>query len=253
MWPYPTVLAHRGGGILAPENTLAGIRCGLAHGFRAIEFDVMLSSDGVPILMHDDVLGRTVAGSGAISSLTAEQLFQMDAGAWFGPQFAGERIPAFSDVIAFCKQNGIWMNVEIKPAPGFERETGQVAAKMVQDLFQPEIWTCAAAAALPLLSSFSFDALQAAQRQAPEIPRGYLIDQIPPDWQSRLEQLGVVALHTNQKYLTSELAHAVKAAGYGLFCYTVNETARASEILTWGVDAFCTDRIDIIGPSFSKP
>lgn len=155
MWPYPKVLAHRGGGILAPENTLAGIRCGLAHGFHAIEFDVMLSSDGVPILMHDDALGRTVSGSGAISAHTAEQLLQMDAGVWFGPQFAGERIPAFSEVIAFCKRNGIWMNVEIKPAPGFERETGRVVAKMVQDLFQPEILVRAAAVALPLLSSFS--------------------------------------------------------------------------------------------------
>lgn len=253
MWPYPTVLAHRGGGILAPENTLAGIRCGLARGFHAVEFDVMLSSDGVPILMHDDVLGRTVAGSGAISALTGEQLLQMDAGAWFGSQFAGERIPAFSEVIAFCKQNGIWMNVEIKPAPGFERETGQVAAKMVQDLFQREISAPAAVAALPLLSSFSFEALQAAQRQAPEIPRGFLIDRISPDWQSMLEELGAVALHTNQKHLTPELATAVKAAGYGLFCYTVNEAARAREILAWGVDAFCTDRIDIIGPSFPKP
>jgi len=252
MWPYPKVLAHRGGGTLAPENTLAGIRCGFAHGFCAIEFDVMLSSDGVPILMHDDVLGRTVAGRGAISALTAEQLLQKDAGAWFGPQFAGERIPAFSEVIAFCKRNGIWMNVEIKPVPGFERETGRVAAKMVQDLFQHEILGRAATAALPLLSSFSFDALQAAQRQAPEIPRGFLIDQIPPDWQSKLEELGAVALHTNQKHLTPALVQAVKAAGYGLFCYTVNEAARAREILAWGVDAFCTDRIDIIGPRFTE-
>lgn len=252
MWPYPTILAHRGGGILAPENTLAGIRCGLAHGFHAVEFDVMLSSDGVPILMHDELLGRTVAGNGPISALAANQLFRMDAGAWFGPQFAGERIPAFAEVIAFCKQSGIWMNVEIKPAPGFERETGQVAAQMVQDFFQTEISARAPVAALPLLSSFSFEALQAAQRQAPEIPRGYLLDQIPPDWQSRLVELGAVALHTNQKHLTPEFAHAVKATGYGLFCYTVNEPERATEIMAWGVDAFCTDRIDLIGPRFPQ-
>jgi len=252
MWPYPKILAHRGGGILAPENTLAGIRCGLAHGFHAIEFDVMLSSDGVPILMHDDMLGGTVAGSGAIAALAADRLLQMDAGTWFAPQFSGERIPAFADVIAFCKRNAIWMNVEIKPAPGFERETGRVAAKMVQDLFRPEISARAGAAALPLLSSFSFDALQAALRQALEIPRGFLLDRIPPDWQVKLEELGAVALHTNQQHLTPALAQAVKAAGYGLFCYTVNDAARAREILAWGVDGFCTDRIDIIGPRFAE-
>ncbi len=252
MWPYPTVLAHRGGGILAPENTIAGIRCGLERGFHAIEFDVMLSSDGVPLLMHDERRGRTVAGSGAISEFAADELLQLDAGAWFGPQFKGVRIPAFAEVIAFCKQNGIWMNVEIKPVPGFERETGEVAAKMVQDMFAPELAAQTGAANLPLFSSFSFDALQAAQHHAPDIPRGFLMDRIPSDWQDKLEELGAVALHTNHKHLSPELAHAIKAAGYGLMCYTVNDAARAREILGWGVDAFCTDRIDLIGPRFPQ-
>ena len=74
MWPYPKVLAHRGGGRLAPENTLAAIRCGYEHGFRAVEFDVMLPADGVPILMHDDTLGRTVAGSGSVAELGSVEL-----------------------------------------------------------------------------------------------------------------------------------------------------------------------------------
>ena len=53
MWPYPRILAHRGGGTLAPENTLAALRCGLAYGYRAVEFDVMLASDGVPVVVHE--------------------------------------------------------------------------------------------------------------------------------------------------------------------------------------------------------
>jgi glycerophosphoryl diester phosphodiesterase len=249
-WPYPPVLAHRGGGVLAPENTLAAMRCGLAHGFHAVEFDVMLSSDGVPILMHDERRGRTVSGSGDISALSAAELMRMDAGAWFGPQYAGEPVPAFAAVAAFCKQNGIWMNVEIKPAPGFEVETGRVAAAMTRDLFATEIAANSGAASLPLLSSFSFEAVQAAQRVTPEIPRAFLVDRIPPDWLERLQELDAVALHTNQKNLTLALAQAVKAAGYGLFCYTVNDSARARELIAWGVDAFCTDRIDLIGPQF---
>ena len=63
MWPYPKIVAHRGGGKLAPENTLAAVRCGLSHGFHAVEFDVMLSKDGIPMLMHDPHFGRTVAGA----------------------------------------------------------------------------------------------------------------------------------------------------------------------------------------------
>ena len=250
-WPYPKVLAHRGGGTLAPENTLAGIRCGLEHGFHAIEFDVMLTADGVPILMHDDVLGRTVAGSGSISAISSEKLLALDAGSWLSQQFADARVPTFADVIAFCKANRIWMNVEIKPVPGFERETGKAAAMLVQQLFADEIAANQGPQTLPLFSSFSFEALQSAQQQAPEIPRGFLLDRIPDDWRAKLEELDAVALHTNHKHLSAQLAADVKAAGYGLLCYTVNDVGRAREIAGWGVNAFCTDRIDLIGPQFN--
>ena len=91
MWPYPRIVAHRGAGILAPENTLAAMRCGHARGYRGVEFDVMLSQDGVPILMHDPELGRTVKGSGSVADYGAAQLMRMDAGSWFGTAFADER------------------------------------------------------------------------------------------------------------------------------------------------------------------
>ena len=82
MWPYPRILAHRGGGTLAPENTYAGLLCGMQAGFRAIEFDVMLARDGVPVVMHDPGLGRTVKGSGSVFEHDAQELAAMDAGAW---------------------------------------------------------------------------------------------------------------------------------------------------------------------------
>ncbi|MGH8808713.1 MAG: glycerophosphodiester phosphodiesterase family protein, partial [Noviherbaspirillum sp.] len=129
MWFYPKILAHRGGGTLAPENTLAALRCGLAYGFRAVEFDVMLSSDSIPVLMHDPRFGRTVRGSGNVNDHTARELAAMDAGAWFGAQFAGEPVPTYAQAVDFCKANGIWMNVEIKPAPGFEAQTGRIVAE----------------------------------------------------------------------------------------------------------------------------
>ena len=110
MWFYPKVIAHRGGGVLAPENTLAAMRCGLAHGFHAVEFDVMLSQDGVPVLMHDPQFGRTVRGVGNVCETTAAALARMDAGSWFGPQFAGEPVPTFEETARFCKENQIWMN-----------------------------------------------------------------------------------------------------------------------------------------------
>lgn len=251
MWFYPKIVAHRGGGSLAPENTLAAMRCGYAHGFRAVEFDVMLSSDSIPVLMHDPEFGRTVPGSGKVCNTTARELAAMDAGAWFADEFAGEPVPDYQQVVRFCKEHGIWMNVEIKPSPGFETETGKVVAESTQRLFAAEIAAHVHGvndASLPLLSSFSFEALVAAKAAAPRVPRGLLVDVIAPDWCDRLRALDAVALHTNHKNLTPELAAAVKNAGFGLFCYTVNSLERAREILGWGVDGFCTDRIDIITP-----
>ncbi len=250
MWPYPRIVAHRGGGTLAPENTLAGVRCGLAHGFHAVEFDVMLARDGIGVVMHDPKLGRTVAGSGFVYEHDAAALAAMDAGSWFGPAFAGEHVPLFTEFVDLCKSSGVWMNVEIKPAPGFDAVTGTVVGTVLQALFADDI-AAGNAATLPLLSSFSAVALAAARAAAPGLARGFLIDQPGADWRAQLDALGAIALHTNQKHLTAELAAQVKQAGYGLFCYTVNDVARARELLDWGVDGFCTDRIDLIGHDFS--
>ncbi len=250
MWPYKKVLAHRGGGKLAPENTIAGLKCGLARGFRAVEFDVMLARDGVPVVMHDPYLGRTVAGSGNVFDYDAAELAAMDAGGWFSKQFQGEPVPLFADFAAFCKASDIWMNIEIKPAPGFEKQTGAVVAAQTRALFADEI-AAGDLAQVPLMSSFSEEALAAAQEAAPDLPRALLLDAVPRNWLPRARALGAVAIHTNHKHLTPELAREIRLAGFGLFCYTVNTPLRAREILVWGVDGFCTDRIDLIGPDFA--
>ena len=234
-WPFPRILAHRGGGTLAPENTLAALRCGLAHGFHAVEFDVMLTHDGVPVLMHDEILGRTVKGNAAVSTLESAQLCAMDAGSWFGTAFAGTPVPTYHKAFEFCRTNAIWMNVEIKPARGYEQVTGRVVAELTQAWLAAEAGSTLAP---PLLSSFSHEALLAAQTAAPVLPRGWLVDRIPADWQARLQEVNALALHTNQRHLSAALAREVKAAGYGLFCYTVNTSARAAELLSWGVDGF---------------
>jgi glycerophosphoryl diester phosphodiesterase len=248
MWPYPRILAHRGGGTLAPENTLAGLRRGMAAGYRAIEFDVMLARDGIPVLMHDPRLGRTVPGRGSVAEYDAPALAAMDAGSWFGPEYAGEPVPLFVEFAQFCKAHGVWMNIEIKPVPGHEDATGSVVARMAAALFDEEL-AAGDIAHAPLLSSFSETALAAARRDAPQVPRALLLERLVPDWQARARALDVAALHLSRRHLRREQAGAVKAAGYGLFCYTVNDPAQARTLLEWGVDAFCTDRIDLFAPS----
>src|SRR3989442_1469940 len=88
-WPHPRVVCHRGGGALAPENTLAGIRKAAAMGFGGVEFDVMLSSDNVPLLIHDETLDRPTNGRGSVAAPPYAMLASLDAGPWLSPQLRG--------------------------------------------------------------------------------------------------------------------------------------------------------------------
>jgi len=245
MWPYPKVIAHRGGGSLAPENTLEAFQCGFNYGFRAAEFDVMLTKDLVPVVVHDEELGRTVAGQGLICETFWADLAERDAGSWFGPEYATARVPSFEQVLDFCSRHRIWMNIEIKPAQGFEEITGKIVAEVTQDFYQKANFV------MPLFSSFSMQALAVAHEVAPEIPRGALFDRIPKDWLEQVQRLEAISVHTNQRYLKKENARSIKDAGLGLSCYTVNDPDRARVLFGMGVDAIFTDKLNLIGPDFA--
>lgn len=249
-WPYARVLAHRGGGTLAPENTIAAIKVGLEHGFRAVEFDAMLAADDVPVLMHDPTLQRTALIAGAINELSAADLERVDVGGWHSPRFAGETVPTLERTLRFCRENGIWPNIEIKPVPEFDRATGEAVARVTAQMYADVIRPDRIDARVPLLSSFSRVALTAACEAAPDVPRGLLVQRVPPHWREELAQLGCVSLHTDHRYLTADLAREIKHAGVWLLCYTVNTPRRARTIFDWGVDALCTDRIDLIAADF---
>ena len=240
-WPYPRVIAHRGGGGLAPENTLAAIRTGAQLGFAGVEFDVMLSRDSVPVLIHDETLERTTNGTCAVANLPWADLAAHDAGTWFGAAFAGEPLPRYEDAARLCVDLGLWANVEIKPAAGFERETGHVVAATSAALWR-------AAPVAPLLSSFSTGALEAAAAAAPRLTRGLLVEAIPDDWRDAVVRLGCVSLHCSFRHLTKAQARAVRDTGCALLCYTVNDPATAKELVAWGVDAVIADRLDLVLP-----
>lgn len=236
-WPYPRIVAHRGGGALAPENTLGAIRTGAALGFKAVEFDVMLAADGVPVLIHDETTDRTCGVKGRVAELRAAQLEALDAG-------NGEGVPRFERAAELCRKLELWANVEIKPSAGRERETGETVARMARALWRGAVLP-------PVLSSFSLAALLGAQEAAPELPRGYLVDEVPPDWESKLKRLACVSLHCNHRKLDPALIAPVRAAGYAVACWTVNDPGRARRLLDQGVDCIITDALKDIGPDFT--
>ncbi len=95
----PIIFAHRGASISAPENTLSAFELAVKLGARAIELDAMLSSDGIPVVIHDHTLERTTNGRGFVSDFTCAELMKLDAGAWFSEEFTGERIPTLEQVL----------------------------------------------------------------------------------------------------------------------------------------------------------
>ena len=236
-WPYPRIVAHRGGGSLAPENTLGAIRLGASMGFKGVEFDVMLAGDGTPVVIHDETVDRTTNGRGAVSGMTYPELSS------FKTQ-NGEKIPTYAETVRLCRELGIWANVEIKPAKGHERATGDAVARMTR-----ELWKGAPLA--PLLSSFSIEALEAAQAAAPELRRGGLVDKVPDDWRPIMKRLGCSALHCNYKALNGKLAADIHEEGYAILLWTVNEPLDARRLLAMGADCLVTDALDRIAPDFS--
>lgn len=242
-WPYPSIVAHRGGGKLAPENTLAAIDTGAKYGHTMIEFDVKLSQDDRVFLLHDDTLDRTSNCWGVAGEMPWERLARLDAGSWFSRDFDGEPLALLTDVAARCRQYNMMANIEIKPTRGAEGKTGHLVARAASTLWQ--------GMTAPLLSSFSYQALEAAMQAQPELPRGLLLDEWDEQWRMKTDALGCVSIHLNHRLLDAERVGRLKSAGLHILVYTVNHPDRARELLKWGVDAICTDRIDLIGPDFN--
>ncbi|MEO7498811.1 MAG: glycerophosphodiester phosphodiesterase, partial [Casimicrobiaceae bacterium] len=229
----------------APENTLAAFRLGHAHGYRMAETDVKLSADGVAFLLHDATLERTTSGIGRADALTWRDLAQLDAGSWHSPPYAGEPLPTLASIARWTRANDMAVNLEIKPTPGRERETGAAVA-----LDAKTLW--ASSDVKPLLSSFSEDALDAAREAVPELPRAWLIERMPEDWRTTLVRLGCIALDAKHSLLTRELVTEVRSAGLRVATWTVNDPARAAELASWGVDTIITDAVDVIAADSLK-
>jgi glycerophosphoryl diester phosphodiesterase len=235
--PLPRWFAHRGGGSLAPENTLAGIRLAARMGYRAVEFDVMLSGDGTPVLIHDETLERTTNGRGSVCDTPDAVLFSLDAG-------NGERIPRFSEAAELCRRLGLLANVEIKPAAGFEAATAAAVARLSVDLWQD-------AEVQPLISSFSIEAVEIARDLAPGIPRGLLYAQVPADWPATARRLQAFSLHCAAKWVSDAVLAEAQAMGMPVLCYTVNTPEQAAALFERGVAAVFTDRLDRFSPETS--
>lgn len=237
-WGPVRLIAHRCGGSLAPENSLAGLDMAAKAGFAAVEFDVMLSADHVAMVIHDETLERTTRGYGRVADLGAVELQRLSCGkGWQG--FDQEPIPTLSQVLHRCYALGLLPNIEIKPSQGADELTGERVAR--------QVWTewaaLGGAMSEVLISSFSLPSLVAARSAAPGLARACLFEQIPADWRGQLESVAAVAVHCSASRLSASSAAAVSAAEIALRCYTVNDVDQAASLFLMGVQAIFTDAV----------
>ena len=241
-WPYPCWIAHRGAGKLAPENTLAAFRLGASHGYRMFECDAKLSADGVPFLMHDATLDRTTNGRGTGGAQPWSALAQLDAGGWHSRAFAGEPLATLENLARFCLANGHLLNIEIKPTPGAERETGEAVARLAARLWQ-------GAAIPPLLTSFQAESLAGAKAVQPELPRGLLLDTLRKGWLALATDLDCAAIVCNHALWDAATVAQVHDARLRALSYTVNDEWAAERLIELGTDGIITDRVDLFSPA----
>jgi glycerophosphoryl diester phosphodiesterase len=237
----PPIIGHRGAAARAPENTLAGLRRAKTLGCRWIEFDVRLTADGVPVLCHDARLDRTTDGSGAVAIHSAATLRKYDAGRWFGPAFAGERVPTLDEALLLAAELGLGANIEIKSDRGREYATAAAVAAALERLGR--------AAPPVLVSSFLVAALALLQDLAPQLPRSVLFRLVPRGWLDTARRLGCVAVGADHRRLRPRRVKAIREAGFLVTAYTVNDPARARLLYSWGVTSVFSDAPDIIAKS----
>jgi glycerophosphoryl diester phosphodiesterase len=248
----PTIIGHRGARASAPENTLAGIAEAARQGARWVEFDVKLTRDRVPILMHDDTLAATTGVERKVAETDLADLAGLDALPMFlrryptaGRSFVARhgaspvRIATLEQALRLALELGLGVNIELKPCPGRAVETASIAlgiARLIWPGFRPP----------PLVSSFSIASLAAARRVAPDWPRGLLLARIGCDWRARAEQLAAATINVNAVQLTARRVEALRTARRPVLAWTVNSPARARLLLRWGVSSIFTDRLELL-------
>lgn len=237
--PLPPVIGHRGAAASAPENTLAALRRAGALGCRWVEFDVRLTADDEPILLHDARIERTTDGRGRAAALPLATIRRYDAGSWFAPAFAGERVPTLAEALVLLGELGLGANIELKAERGRARRTGARVAAVIARAWPSSLPP-------PLVSSFLPQALSGVRATVPELACGLLFRMIPKNWQVLARRLDCATIHADQRFLNPAGVAEIRRLGYSLLAYTVNDAARAHSLLDWGVTAVFSDLPDAV-------
>jgi glycerophosphoryl diester phosphodiesterase len=217
------VIAHRGASAYAPENTVAAFDVALQMGCRHLELDIDVSRDGYIVVMHDDTVDRTTNGTGPIGSHTLAELRALDAGAWFGTQFAGERIPTFAEVLERY-QRRVHLHTEIK---GRAAHLASGTADLVRQYGMVEHVT---------VTSFQHLRLEEIRTYAPDLPTGWLVSEVSDATIAQAHALGLTQMCPKADRVTPALVRRLHAEGFVVRAWGVADEALMRQVVQVGAD-----------------
>jgi glycerophosphoryl diester phosphodiesterase len=230
------IMGHRGAGFLAPENTLAAIAKGFEAGIDLIEVDLHLTADGHAVVFHDSTVDRTTNGTGPIAGMTLAQVKALDAGSWFSPAYAGERVPTLTELLQFVNGRArILLDVKVSANQAFRNAVHDALVATGTPLDDIWLW--------PASSQYSND---------PRFGNAeiQLLNSIPGNLSDAnlqaLKASGVHGLSVGDGSITQEAINAFHKNGMWVDVYTVNSPARMEELIAMGVDSIETDRPDLM-------
>jgi glycerophosphoryl diester phosphodiesterase len=226
-------IAHRGASGYAPENTLAAFRKAVAMGAGFIETDLQLSRDARFVAIHDATVNRTTNGQGAVHSLTLAELRRLDAGSWFGGEFAGERIPTVEEILEFAKKHDVVFYLELKPSGSWGgehavisalRESGEIARTVVIS-FDPAILT-------------------AIRKTEPTLMTGLLFDGQTDAPLDKATEIGARQIAVRGDLVSPRLLKEARQRDLQVICWTVNHAGHMRLLAEAGVDGMMSDYPD---------
>jgi len=215
------IMAHRGDQKHAPENTLAAFRKAITIGADCIELDVRRTRDGHLVVIHDEKVDRTTDGSGRVAGLSLAELKRLDAGSWFSPEFAGERIPTFEETVALIAPALPWAT-EIKEPPG------AIEAQVLETL------TGAGVLWRTVITSFNADVLLRVKELEPAAKTGLIGSD--PALLERAIAAGASWIDPYKDGCTPELVAAAHSAGIRLTTWIVDDPEELRRFEAMGVD-----------------
>lgn len=235
---FPAIVAHRGAASTHPENTLPSFAAALDLGARIVELDVRRSADGVPVVMHDPSVERTTEGTGFVHELTAEALGRLHAGTSEHP--AG--VPTLAEVLQLASGRGA-VALEIKNIPGepaYDPERESIVEAALEEVERSRF------AGGVLVLSFNPRSIAAAKRGAPEIPTGFLTNELVPpgDALAHAVEMGhdlVLPGTRSLLPLGEPFVRQAHDAGVRVGTWTADDPETVRMLLRWGVDAIASN------------